>query len=339
MTDHPIKRDFDEAYNLVKGKSTDYAERENKFSNFEQAAIAAGISVEQVFLVLIGVKVARLTQLMTADKEPNFESIDDNLLDLINYPGLLRAYRRSKRATTMRDIFDAFADEELGDGWDSLAESAEPGGLIDAVLNDPINALIDATTSGWIACGDPNCCESEEGEGEQADFFDAQVDDALALMGEPPLLDEPGIEWRVGDEFQLTDQRIYTGYGAEKQVMEILASPGPYTVTSVVIDRVTFMDDNGRNLTATFDEVEPYVEGVWAEGDRFLLTDDRIFGDWRRDVEPTSRVMSSIGPYTVKRTGTNPDGDPIVHFVGMEFEDRQPYGGTWFARYTEIERV
>ncbi len=329
MTDHPIKQDFDEAYGLVQGKSIDYAEEENKFSNFEQAAIAAGITVEQVFLVLMGIKLARLTQLMTADKTPNYEGIDDTFLDAMNYTGLLRAYRRSQRPTTIADIFEAFANEELGDEWGALAEGAEPGGLIEAILNDPINDIVD-----WDVCTDPDCCGMDE---EDDDFLDAQVDDALAGIGK---LDEPGVTWEEGDEFVLTDQRIYTGYGAEKQVMEILASVGPYTVTYARENRVSFLDDTGRSLVATFDEIEPLSADLdeWEVGDKFLLTDDRIFRDWRRNVEPTERVMSSIGPYTVQRTSTNPAGDPIVHFEGVEYEDRQVYG-TWFARYSEIEAV
>jgi hypothetical protein len=39
------------------------------------------------------VKVARLTQLIANTKSANFESIDDTILDLMNYAGLLKAYR------------------------------------------------------------------------------------------------------------------------------------------------------------------------------------------------------------------------------------------------------
>ena len=330
MTDHPIRQDFDDAYSLVKGKSTDYAEQDNKFSNFEQAAIAAGVEVEQVFLVLIGVKLARLTQLMTTEKSPNFESIDDNLLDLINYPGLLRAYRRSKRPITLRAIFDEFAREELGDETvDDILETEFAGGLLDAVLNDPTSGMIEGP---FFDCVDPTCCGPAEDEEDEADFLSAQVDDGLAILAE-------GEQWQVGDEFQLTDRRIYTGYGAEMQVLEILESPGPYTITYVGNGRISFLDDSERNLTAKFSEIEPVSEvDQWAGGDLFILTDDRIFPDWRRE-EPTSRVMSSIGPYEVMFTSLNPDGDQQVHFKGVEFEDRQGVGGTWFARYTEIERV
>lgn len=105
MTDagmgHPIHQDYAEAADLVEGKAHDYAEDDNPFSNFEYAAAMAGITVEQVFVVLIAIKTARLGQLVGNDKEPNNESIDDTLLDSMNYPGLMRAYRR-----TQEEVYD-----------------------------------------------------------------------------------------------------------------------------------------------------------------------------------------------------------------------------------------
>ena len=90
---HPVMKVLDEMGQVVLAKSMDYASRGNVFSNFEKSAEIAGITVEQVFLTLIGVKIARLTELYSG-KEPNYESIDDTLLDLSNYSALLIAYRR-----------------------------------------------------------------------------------------------------------------------------------------------------------------------------------------------------------------------------------------------------
>ena len=98
--EHPIKIEFDEAYALVEGKAHDYAEEGNVYSNFELAAEVAGISVEQVFLVLIAIKIARLGQLIGNDKEPNNESIDDSAVDGMNYFGLFKAYLRQLRGDT-----------------------------------------------------------------------------------------------------------------------------------------------------------------------------------------------------------------------------------------------
>ncbi len=106
MNEHPIKQEFDEAYALVEGKAADYAEDDNVFSNFEYAAGVAGITVSQVFMVLIGIKVARLGQLIGNDKTPNNESIDDTALDGMNYFGLLKAYLRKETNRPYKEVFD-----------------------------------------------------------------------------------------------------------------------------------------------------------------------------------------------------------------------------------------
>ena len=326
MKDHPIKREFDEAYGLVKGKAADYAEDDNVFSNFEYAAQAAGITVEQVFLVLIGVKIARLGQLIGNDKLPNNESKDDSVLDGMNYFGLMKAYMRSQRPDTLRDIFDEFAREELGDGDNPFGFNK--GGLIDSVLNDPLNGFEEP----FLACTDPDCCGMEE-DYTDPDFLDAQVEDGLDEIDAAM-----GALWSEGDMFMLTDQRIYTGYGAEQQVQEIIPSAGPYEVDRIRDNGVSFIIEGNRLIHATWNEIEEYEPPLWEAGDRFILMDDRIYPNWKRET-PTDRVMSSIGPYEVLFTSENPDGEPQVHFKGVEFEDRQPLGGTWFARYTEIERI
>jgi hypothetical protein len=110
---HPIYDEFQQAYALVEGKASDYAEDDNVFSNFEFAAAAAGISVEQSFMNLIGVKVARLQQLIGNDKTPNNESIDDTLLDLMNYAGLLKAYRQKKINNEWEAIGGAALEADL----------------------------------------------------------------------------------------------------------------------------------------------------------------------------------------------------------------------------------
>jgi len=112
---HPIYQDYAEALDLVESKAHDYAEDDNVFSNFEFAAQVAGVKTEQVFAVLLGVKVARLGQLIGNNKTPNFESIDDTLLDTMNYAGLLRAYLRQQADNmTIPEALDAAVEE----GWD-----------------------------------------------------------------------------------------------------------------------------------------------------------------------------------------------------------------------------
>lgn len=77
---------------LMGKKSHDYASNQNRYSNFEYAAQAAGIKPEQAILSLIGIKVARLTQLVSAGKTPENESVEDTMKDLINYTLILSGY-------------------------------------------------------------------------------------------------------------------------------------------------------------------------------------------------------------------------------------------------------
>jgi hypothetical protein len=78
-------------------KSHDYADTAagNFYSNFEQAARVGGCSVDTVFRVLIGVKLARLDELLKG-KTPHHESIDDSLLDLACYSTLWASWRIDK---------------------------------------------------------------------------------------------------------------------------------------------------------------------------------------------------------------------------------------------------
>ena len=73
-------------------KNADYAHDGNPYSNFEQAAATAGCSVNTVFAVLIGIKLARLQVLLTTGKEANNESIQDSRLDLAVYSALWASY-------------------------------------------------------------------------------------------------------------------------------------------------------------------------------------------------------------------------------------------------------
>lgn len=76
---------------LYNRKNNDYAQTDNPYSNFELAASVAGISVEQVFLTLIGVKIARIQELTTG-KKPNFESLQDSRTDLAVYAAIYASY-------------------------------------------------------------------------------------------------------------------------------------------------------------------------------------------------------------------------------------------------------
>ena len=86
---------FKELLDLLKKKNNDYAEDNNCFSNFEYCADKTDISVENVFMVFLAVKLARLKELLSG-KETKNESIIDTLKDMANYAVLFSIYLNNK---------------------------------------------------------------------------------------------------------------------------------------------------------------------------------------------------------------------------------------------------
>ena len=75
-------------------KNADYASEANPFSNFERAAeIASWFNnpADKVFATMIGIKLARLAELLNG-KTPKNESIDDSFLDNETYAILWHAF-------------------------------------------------------------------------------------------------------------------------------------------------------------------------------------------------------------------------------------------------------
>jgi len=85
---------FEECLKIMRSKSEDYATETDVFSNYNLSAQQAQISPERVCLVRISEKMSRLGVLL-AGREPNHESIEDNMLDVINTAAnMLMIYRR-----------------------------------------------------------------------------------------------------------------------------------------------------------------------------------------------------------------------------------------------------
>ena len=76
---------------ILLSKGDDYS-GDDRLSNFKKVAQMVNVSPEQVALTLIGVKVARLGELLSG-KEPKNESIKDSVVDLANYTVLLDMIR------------------------------------------------------------------------------------------------------------------------------------------------------------------------------------------------------------------------------------------------------
>jgi hypothetical protein len=74
-------------------KNADYAKDGDPFSNFREAAeVARGFTgKDAVYAALIGVKLARLRELLSSGKAPNNESVDDTRRDLAMYAALWAA--------------------------------------------------------------------------------------------------------------------------------------------------------------------------------------------------------------------------------------------------------
>ncbi len=80
---------------VMLNKGNDYANAD-RLSNFKMAGAICGLKAEQNCLSLIATKVARLGVLLSSDKAPNNESVQDSVLDLANYAILLSMILKDK---------------------------------------------------------------------------------------------------------------------------------------------------------------------------------------------------------------------------------------------------
>ncbi len=69
-------------------KWNDYAQENDRLSNFKLAWAICWITAQQQCLSLIATKVARLWQLLQG-REPNNEKLEDSVIDLANYSFIL----------------------------------------------------------------------------------------------------------------------------------------------------------------------------------------------------------------------------------------------------------
>jgi len=85
---------FEEIAKIQNSKGDDYANAD-RLSNFKIVASMVGVTPEQVLLVFIATKVVRIGNLQ-GSKTPNNESIDDSIIDLVNYGILFHMLRGEK---------------------------------------------------------------------------------------------------------------------------------------------------------------------------------------------------------------------------------------------------
>ena len=88
----------DEITSIQLSKGGDYANTD-RLSNFKLAGEITGVGAELNCLNMIATKVARLGVLLNSKEQPNNESIDDTMLDLISYSILLKMIRTELNQT------------------------------------------------------------------------------------------------------------------------------------------------------------------------------------------------------------------------------------------------
>jgi hypothetical protein len=91
-----IRETFSEGLELIKNKNADYADNEDPFKNFWMSEMV-GVSPERAILVRISDKLARVSNLLDKEADVEDETIDDTILDCVNYFAILRALIEKKR--------------------------------------------------------------------------------------------------------------------------------------------------------------------------------------------------------------------------------------------------
>ena len=94
-----LRKTFESCLNIVKSKNSDYASSSDPFLNFRSAEKNGIATVEVAMLVRMQDKFARIINLVVKKQEAKVkdETVDDTIMDLINYLAILRAYRENKK--------------------------------------------------------------------------------------------------------------------------------------------------------------------------------------------------------------------------------------------------
>ena len=130
MADNPrFDRFIEIAQETHRTKNHDYAEDSNPYSNFEFAAQYAGVPVNTVFDVMIGIKQARLLVLRRG-KSPQNESLQDSEKDLAIYAMLRASYNLPEQPELKIDDAILF---QLGRQWCAHCRVRRTGSWVPAM--------------------------------------------------------------------------------------------------------------------------------------------------------------------------------------------------------------
>ena len=116
-------------------KSADYAQEGNSFSNFERAALLASWfndPVDKIFVTMLGIKLARMAELLNG-KKPNNESLSDSFLDFSTYAVLWYARYLTKESTNIIEL--PFIPTKLNVGDFTSCVYCKQGLIIDSTVS------------------------------------------------------------------------------------------------------------------------------------------------------------------------------------------------------------
>lgn len=98
MNRKQFRADLEDTYQkallIFDSKNADYATESDPFLNFNNTAFA-GVTVEQAILVRITDKLTRIGNLQNRTAAVKDETVEDTIMDAINYLAILLAYRHS----------------------------------------------------------------------------------------------------------------------------------------------------------------------------------------------------------------------------------------------------
>ncbi len=92
-----LTRNFEQGLALMIKKNSDYSDPEDAFANFKRSEIVA-VPVERGMLVRIMDKISRISNVLDAEPEVKDESLEQTLIDTMNYFNLLLTYVQQKEA-------------------------------------------------------------------------------------------------------------------------------------------------------------------------------------------------------------------------------------------------
>ena len=86
-----LEKNFKDGLDLMIQKNCDYSDPNDSFANFKRSLLV-GVPVERGMLVRIMDKVSRISNVLDADPEVKDESLEQTIMDTMNYFNLLLTY-------------------------------------------------------------------------------------------------------------------------------------------------------------------------------------------------------------------------------------------------------